>query len=182
MSDTTTSSDEELMRQVAERGSHAALSTLYARHHRSLLHFFYRGLGDSEQAQDFLQELFLKLAERPERYEAGRSFRTWVLTIAANMLKNEYRRRSVRARPLPQLSQTYALLDDEASDRSLWAEALQAGLQELSDAHREVILLRYQQELSLREIGEIVQCAEGTVKSRIFYALQHLAARLGRKP
>ena len=55
---------------------------------------------------------------------------------------------------------------------------LDEALKHLSETHREVFVLRYQEELSIKEISEIMTCSEGTVKSRIFYALRKLSQRL----
>ena len=52
--------------------------------------------GDEEKAQDFLQDLFLKIVEKPARFKRGHAFASWLYTVAHNMCKNEYRKQSVR--------------------------------------------------------------------------------------
>ena len=60
----------------------------------------------------------------------------------------------------------------------MFEKGLSAELDKLDDGHRTAFLLRYQQNLSIREIGQILGCSEGTVKSRLFYTTQKLAAKL----
>ena len=63
-------------------------------------------------------------------------------------------------------------------DQQSFTTALADEVTRLSDTHQEVFRLRYQEELPIREISEIVGCSEGTVKSRLFYSLRKLAGRL----
>ncbi len=78
----------------------AAFDELYERYSTRLLHYFYRMLGkETEKAQDFLQDLLLKIVEKPHLFDTRQRFSTWVYTIASNMCKNEYRRLQVRQQP-----------------------------------------------------------------------------------
>ena len=87
-----TSSDEDLMRLI-RRHDRRAFNELYDRYAHKLLHYFIRMLGGDEQkAQDFLQELCLKIVQKVERFDLNEVFSTWVYTLAHNMCKNEYRR------------------------------------------------------------------------------------------
>ena len=91
-----TYSDSELM-QLIVSGDQAAFSELYNRYKGRLYYYFYRMLGNSsEQANDFLQEIFMKIIEKPESYNPTYTFQTWLFSVANNMCKNEYRRRGVR--------------------------------------------------------------------------------------
>ena len=87
--------DERLMELVV-KGDERAFATLYDRYHRRLLGYFHRMLwNDRERAQDFLQDLFTKLATQPERYDRARPFQTWLFSVANNMCKNAYRHEAV---------------------------------------------------------------------------------------
>jgi RNA polymerase sigma-70 factor, ECF subfamily len=173
-------SDEELMELVG-RGGHAALDELYARYGARLLAYFARMLDrDDALAQDFLQDLFLKIIERPELFDAARSFRTWLYSIAHNMCRNEYRRRGVRLHE-PADADTFAAdgaLHDVAVDMAQFARVLDSELALLDAEQRTTFLLRHQEELSIREIATIVEVPEGTVKSRLFNTTRRLARRL----
>jgi len=89
-------SDERLMERVV-RGDERAFTELYDRYQGRLLTYFHRMLwSDCERAEDLLQDLFTKLAQRPGMYDPERPFRTWLFSVANNMCKNEYRREEVR--------------------------------------------------------------------------------------
>lgn len=177
--------DEVLMANIAE-GDTSSFDILYGRYSKRLLSYFYRMLGGCEQkAQDFLQDIFIKVVEKPKRFD-GANFSTWIFTIAHNMCKNEYRRLHVRREaaelgyvadiftpPAPISDQIDRLLDDEA-----FSVALCDALQEIPQAQRQIFLLRYQQHFSLKEISEIANCSEGTVKSRLYYTIRKLARKL----
>ena len=94
-------SDEDLVRRLA-RGDDGAFDELYRRYRDRLLHYSCRMLGrDGEKARDFLQDLFLKLIEKPERFAPDGCFRTWIFAVAHNMCCNEYRRAAVRRQTPP---------------------------------------------------------------------------------
>ena len=170
-------SDEDLVRRL-ERGQNGAFDELYRRYRDRLQHYFRRMLGrDDEKARDFLQDLFLKLIERPERFAPGGCFRTWIFAVAHNMCCNEYRRVAVRRDAQPP-SPPQPAQPAEYLDRSDFRKALEGRLQQLDQVKRSTFLLRYQEELSLQQIAQVMGCAVGTVKSRLFYAGKELALGL----
>lgn len=96
-------SDERLM-ELVRKGDEPAFAALYDRYQGRLMSYFHRMLWkDRERAQDFVQELFTKLAQRPESYDPSRPFSTWLFSVANNLCKNEYRREEVRKRAEPEL-------------------------------------------------------------------------------
>jgi RNA polymerase sigma-70 factor (ECF subfamily) len=178
----TQKTDESLM-TLLQKGDEQAFNALYSRYGQRLYRYFYRMLGqDEEQASDFTQELFMKIIEQPEAFDAKRRFATWFYTVAANMVKNEYRRRGRKPKlqPLPDeglpQSNTEQLL--AKLDAPIQRQSLELAVQKLSPKHRECFLLRYQEELSVQQISEIIGCPEGTVKSRLHYAMRTLGKQL----
>lgn len=175
-------SDEALMELVFQRDERA-FAALYDRYAKRLLHYFSTMLRrDEEKAQDMLQDLFMKLADKPDLFQSGRNFKTWIFSIANNMCKNEYRSREVRGRVHEELKHSLAR-DEQATagsrlDRKAFGEQLTKALDELEAIRRETFLLRYHEEMSIQEISELQQCSEGTVKSRLFYTLRDLNRRL----
>lgn len=175
-----TYSDPQLMQQIVA-GNQAAFSELYLRYKGRMYYYFYRMLGNSaDQANDFLQELFMKLIEKPESYRAEYNFSTWLYSIANNMCKNEYRRRSIRKEY--QEEGTAPASFEQISDAGIEPEQLMEKvfqtLEMLGEEHRSAFLLRYREGFSVKEVAEILDLAEGTVKSRLFYARKLLAEKL----
>ncbi len=173
--------DEELV-VLINNGNVFAFEMLYDRYSASLFQFFYAKLRDREKAEDFLQELFLKLFRKGESFDTSKKFSSWIYSIAHNQCKNEYRK----------LSRTYKQIDNfelndlvsnvgmssEKIDESIFSEHLRIALNTLSHEHQSSFILRFKYELSIREISEILDCSEGTTKSRIFYSLKKLAKKL----
>ncbi len=174
--------DEQLMRLLVE-GQEAAFEELYQRYSRRLLYYFYRMLGqDEDTAQDFLQDLFIKIVEKPQLFNPSQQFSTWVFAVAHNLCKNEYRKQAVRKVLVPgldvdQLAEE-SIPAEVLFDNQLFQQWLQAGLDVLDDDQRTTFLLFHQEHFSIREISEVLGCSEGTVKSRLFYVKRKLANQL----
>jgi len=173
--------------QYIQRGEISAFNELYDRYSKRLLFYFYRELGgDEDKAQDFLQEIFLKIVEKHALFDTERKFSTWIFTLAYNMCKNEYRRLEVREivennvdmEAISHDGESEYLQAERHTDQKMFERALSVELEKFDDGHRSAFLLRYQQNLTIKEIGEILGCSEGTVKSRLFYTTRKLASRL----
>jgi len=138
-------------------------------------------LGNStEQANDFLQELFMKLIEKPESYNAVFPFQTWLYSVANNMCKNEYRHREVRKEYQSQIARQPVVdfMNDSSVEPEQLVEKIFAALDQLGNEHQSAFLLRYREGFSIKEVAEILELPEGTVKSRLFYAKKLLAEKL----
>lgn len=173
-------SDEELMLDMS-KGQSKAFDELYKRYQERMYRYFYRMLGqDTSKAQDFAQDLFIKLIEKPHLFDANRKFSTWVYKIASNMCKNEYRRQNISFFNI----EDYEQLPSEAIaiplqlDQKIFSNHLKEAIELLKPAHKLCFILRYQEDLSIKEISQIVECPEGTVKSRLHHALKNLAQHL----
>jgi RNA polymerase sigma-70 factor (ECF subfamily) len=176
-------SDEELM-DALSKGNHAAFTELYERYSKPLFHYFLRLLWrDQTLAEDMVQDLFAKIIKKPELFDVTRSFRTWIYVVATNMCKNEYRKKEVRRGVSNGLDNHYTLYDanenvlNKVQDRQ-FKEAFLVGLNALDLKHKEVFSMRHMDGLSMKEIADILEISEGTVKSRLFYATKYLAAGL----
>lgn len=182
-------SDEELMRKASE-GNPRAFDELYERYSARLLTYFHRMLWkNKELAEDCLHRLFLKIIEKPGLFKTDRNFKTWIYSAAHNMCKNEYRRMEyhkitddtvqsgVGAESFNDIKDNYPL-PGNMLDNKLFMHSLECELDNLSENHRQVFTLRYFEHLSLKEIADVMECSEGTVKSRLFYALKQLAEKL----
>ncbi len=163
---------------VQDHHSHAALTEIHRRYSSKLLGYFFKMLNrDESLAQDFVQELFLKLIEKKHLYDPNRKFYTWIFTVASNMCKTEFR----------SFGKTIAFETDlhsgttftnNRTDKSYFLASLQNSLNSMELVHKTVLVLRYLEEFSLNEIAEIVDISLGTVKSRLFYATKKLTEDL----
>ncbi|MFN0215280.1 MAG: RNA polymerase sigma factor [Saprospiraceae bacterium] len=169
--------DEALMQAIAQRNE-SAFAVLYDRYGPRMYRFFFRMLWrDGAKAADFTQEIFLKIIEKPHLFNTERNFRTWLYTLATNLCKNEYRRAS-----RPEISWDEASFWDdslpEKLDKELFEQHLRLSIDKLSETQRQCFVLRYQEELSVAEIAQIIDCPEGTVKSRLHHALRQVAGQM----
>lgn len=176
------STDASLVQMMA-RGNTRAFDELYARYSTKLLCYFRKMLNnDTEKSQDFLQDLFVKLIEKSSYFDTSRNFSTWIYTLACNMCKNEYRNHAIRGRILEEngafIFYNEKSPDLENIDLSLFKKKLEKELEKMDYHHRQTFVLRYYEELSIKEISAILDCAEGTVKSRLFYILKKLGVKL----
>ncbi len=179
-------SDEELMRLIQGKNIDA-FNEIYKRYSKRILYYFYRMLGASEEkAQDFLQDLFLKMLEKPRLFDPEQKFSTWIFSVAYNQCKNEYRRASVRKSYLDNqkinkkngTSNFYRQQADDQLDHQALKKALIKELENFDTSSRNIFILRYQENLSIREISQMTGRKEGTIKSKLFYMTKKLAINL----
>jgi len=175
-------SDEELMLAI-QHGEKPAFNELYVRYSDKLYGYMLKMLWYNEvRAQDLLQDLFAKIITQPHLFDPQRNFKTWVYTIASNLCKNEFKRNEVRRGTVHGVEQFHTLSTDENLEKKIqenqFRDALTEELKRLDDKHREVFVLKHIDGLSIKEISEITGANEGTVKSRLFYAIKKLADSL----
>lgn len=178
--------DERLMELVV-RGDERAFTALYDRYDRRLLGYFQRMLwNDREKAQDFLQDLFTKLAHNPGSYDPSRPFRTWLFSVANNMCKNAYRHEEVvraaathlRSRGSAEGTDREEATHGVGVDRERFRDRLTEELDKLDPDHKATFVMRFHEDMAIKEIAAAFTCSEGTVKSRLFYTLKKLAERM----
>lgn len=177
--------DEELMEGVLQK-NHPDFQQLYQRHKHTLVSFLLRmHPGQIELVQDLAQETFARVWEKPHLFNPEYRFKTWLFTIASNLSKSEWRKIQVRnqvhalglkAEDVKQGNNELGA--DVQADLNAFSQSLQEALLQLDEAHRTVFLLRYQQEFSIKEISEVMELPEGTVKSRLFYSVKKLGGML----
>lgn len=173
-------SDEMLM-QLITKGDKNAFGYLYDRYYEKLVWYAKGFINDCQIAEDIVQEVFIKIIEKPERFEKDKKFSTWVYTVTGNIAKNTIRNQQNQNRILSEKTKAddiYEPLAEAGLDRKKLGEALQNILKTLSDKERSLYILRYDEELSIKEISEILDMPEGSVKSGIFYLLKKFAGNL----
>jgi RNA polymerase sigma-70 factor (ECF subfamily) len=157
-------------------GDEAAWDELVRTYTRRVYAVCYRFTGKDGEAQDLTQEVFLRVFRTIKSFRSGEgSFLVWLNRLTRNLLIDHYRRsRLERAtdsieEQLPVLEEKAALTsrtDGMLAGREA-SELLQAALQKLSPDLRETVILRDIEELEYREIAEVLNVPEGTVKSRL---------------
>lgn len=170
--------DESLMK-LAIKGESWAFEQLYDRYAPKLLKYVYRFTDEKSQAEDFIQETFLKLLEKPQAFDTERKFSTWIYTVAGNVCRNQLRNAGRRKLLNEQiLFETNQGEMQSRIDVKQLKEKLQTAFNTLNQKEQEVFVLRFELELSMKEISEIVGIPEGSVKSCLFYLLKKLAPHL----
>jgi RNA polymerase sigma-70 factor (ECF subfamily) len=172
------------------RGDEAAWEELVRVHTRKVYGLCYRFTGSASEAQDLTQEVFLRVFRTVKTFRSAEgSFGTWLARVTRNLLIDHYRR-TRQERVTDSIEEQLPMIEEEGGaasarpDEALAgreaSEILQATLQKLSPDLREAVILRDLQEMEYREIANVLQIPEGTVKSRINRGRAELA-RLLRK-
>lgn len=179
-------SDEELIERF-QKGDLYAFDLIVKRYKEQLLNFVYRFVGNQEEAEDIVQETFLRVYRKRKAYKRIAKFSTWIYTIAGNLSRTELRRRK-RRKLFSVTDMGYEDRDYEISDEGynpesqvegkIQEEIIQKEINNLSPKFREVIILRDVQELSYEEISKIIKVPIGTVKSRVNRGRLKLQSRL----
>jgi RNA polymerase sigma-70 factor (ECF subfamily) len=171
MSDYRLAEDGDLVAAVAA-GRDAALSVLYDRYHRQCFGFALRILGSEGDAEEAVQETFVRVWRRADQYDESKAgVGGWVLSITRNLCLDELRRRRRRVPELPQTDDTPEFpasdrTDDEAV-RGIMGEQVRVSLQSLSSEQRSAIELVYLHGLSSGEVGRILGVPAPTIRSRL---------------
>ena len=168
----TTSSDEARLVERAQQGDPAAFARIYERHQPAVYRYVYYRVGDAATAEDLTGEVFVRVVEKIDRFAyRGRPLLSWLYTIARNAVI-DYQRRAGLTVMLPLDERLVAEGEDveEAAERELTRRRLAAALGHLTEDQRQVILLKFVEEMSNEEVARTVGKSIGAVK-----ALQHRA-------
>jgi RNA polymerase sigma-70 factor, ECF subfamily len=181
--------NEPMLVRRALRGEAAAFEALVAAHQTPVFNLCYRLLGDTCEAEDAAQETFLRAYLKLRQYDPRRSFRNWLLAIAQHCCIDWLRRRRVTWLSLehPASLASSALSDQRPGPEDLamereCAEAIQALLEALSPLDRRLVVLRYWNGLSYREMCQVTGTSLGAVKSRLHRARLSMANKLKNVP
>ena len=174
--------DPDLADVRAAQRDRAAFATLYRRYLDRVYGYCFYLLGDHHDAEDATERTFVAALASLDRFrDEGASFRSWLFRIAHNQLANALRARGrQRASPLDAVGEPVAAGADPARMAGVADDArrLRAAVAALSEDRRQVIVLRFLDGLSAREIGEVLGRSEGAVRVLQHRALRELAAML----
>ncbi|HVH72719.1 MAG TPA: sigma-70 family RNA polymerase sigma factor [Candidatus Dormibacteraeota bacterium] len=185
-------SEEKLIR-AGQRGDHQAVETLFRRYQRPLFQTALRVLGNTEDAEDALQDGLLSAYRNLKRFEGRSQFSTWLTRIVINAAL--MRRRSAKARPAVSLDEppredelpaAERFADDGLTPEQVFAnteirEMLSENLDQLSPLLRTAFVLREVQGYSTGEAAKKLGVTENTLKARLWRARHQLAEKLGRR-
>lgn len=160
--------------QTIQSGRIATLESLYAEHGPHILRYLNRIVGP-ERSEDVLQDTFVQVLSYPNKLNGVVSMRAWLFRMAYNQAMNMLRKKK---------AMTDISLDSFTQSRSNEDPRLQSmrdAIAELPEEHREMLLLRWHDELSYEEISQVLQIPLGTVRSRLHHSLRKLRTRLEEK-
>jgi RNA polymerase sigma-70 factor (ECF subfamily) len=183
--------DESLMLRY-QQGDKSAFPVLVRRHQQALFNFAFRQVRVPQVAEDVVQETFVRVVQNAADFKHEARFTTWVYTITRNLCIDQLRKRALRKHPSldqaggeegdgptlgEQTADPRASVEREATGTEL-KERIARAVDKLPDDQREVFLMREVSNLPFKEIAEITNVPENTVKSRMRYALERLQEAL----
>ncbi len=172
---------ELLLVREAQHGQANAFRTLVDAYEQRLLYFIRRILGEEDRSLDVLQEVWLTAIKRLPSLQSAEAFRVWLYRIARDKAVDAVRGRQREREVLADIAES---LPDESADQiepgftTENIELIHHALGLLSAAHREVLTLRFLEDMSLEEVSQVVGCPIGTVKSRLHHAQRLLREKI----
>jgi len=187
MSDHTECTDEQLMISLCE-GEDSALEHLVKRYQNDVFRFCLHYLGNLETAREISQETFLRVFTARDRFDPDRLFRPWMLCIARNMCLNVIKRNKV-----VHMESLEGLESASTAATPSWYPATEHPLEgvladerrrtllhivnSMPEDARELLMMRYFEQMSAKEIAEVLETTEGAVRTRTHRALNQLRER-----
>ena len=168
------------------------LDQLIVRYQHRLMRYLLYLTGNREESEDLFQEVWMRVLVRGGQYDAKARFDTWMLTIARNLVIDQRRKRTVQS--LDEIIEN-AHNDENSAEFELTADGpspfeecagiedrrrLAETLMTLEPIYREVLVLRFHEELSLEEIAKVTQAPLSTIKSRLYRGLALMKPAMAR--
>lgn len=180
---------KRIVREV-KRGNQEAFAELVDLYKDKVYHIAYRMLGNAHEAQDVAQEAFLRAYTNIQSYDENRKFSTWIFRIATNLAIDRLRKKKPDFHLEDKVGGTENLdyysqfaseeaLPEEQVVKLEMQEWIQREIMQLPPKYRSAVILKYLEDLSLKEISEILNLPVPTVKTRIHRGREALRKRLG---
>lgn len=164
------SSDETLLKQIAELRDYQALQALYNRYRHSVGSFLFRKFGEGQQADEIFNDVMLTVWQKAPDFRSESKVSTWIFGIAYRVCLSHSRKEKKHRDHL----EIDVLERMPESVESEGVEQLKSAVAQLSEHHRTVVELAYFHGFSLNEISDIADCPVNTVKTRLYYARKQL--------
>ncbi|MFC4619157.1 RNA polymerase sigma factor [Camelliibacillus cellulosilyticus] len=176
----------DLLAQRVVQGSKTAFELIINRHYAEVKGYLTHLLKDPIKAEDFAQETFLKLLDQINNDDTPTRLRPWLYRVAANLCRDYWRSAGYRKElyileEYTPRQEAYAPHPAELYEKRETRQKMVELLNELPERYRNVVILRFYEDLRLREIAASIDCPVGTVKSRLFHALRYLKNRIEEK-
>jgi RNA polymerase sigma-70 factor (ECF subfamily) len=181
--------EDELV-ELCQAGDRQAFEEIFTLYRDDVFRFAYLVVRDANLAQDVVQEAFLKVFRSIGRFQHRSSFKSWLYRIAVNEAITLLRRRKIKEEldPMPDAASGQGMVQnardwqpEEAVLESEERHILRGAIDHLDPVHRSVVVLKYFHEFSDTEIGAIIGCPPGTVKSRLHKARELLRQSMARQ-
>lgn len=182
---------ETRLAKLARAGDREAFEELVQLYKDKIYHLAYRMLGNRQEAEDAVQETFLRVFMNLERYDEQQKFSTWIFRIGTNLCIDRLRKKkpnySLDAElPEGEGGDWYSMLPSEDAtpeDQVILSETQQQirrAIEAMPEKYKSVVILRYLQDLSLQEIGDVLDMPVTTVKTRVHRGREFLRQQLDK--
>lgn len=176
-------SDEKLIKELI-KGNESAMEILVKRYYDLVYSFIYRNTSDYNTTYDITQDVFIKMMKNIDKYQIENGkFKSWLLKIAVNTTKDYFRSKIYKQR-----IQSYDIDSHEIEDKANVVDILskkeeaikiKEAIKNLPKLQREAVILKYYNDLKIKEISNITGENENTIKSRLFNGVKNLKKLLG---
>ena len=175
----TADRERQLIRDVQE-GNHGAFRELVELHMRRVYDLAYGFVNDHDDAEDIAQEVFVSAFRSIREFRQEAAFSTWLYRIAANCsLDRLKQRKRSTARFVPMEESHIADVSIDPTTEQIDASAhIERALHELPTLQRAVVMLRYMEGFSTKQVSDILKCSEGTVKTHLHRGLKKMRTKL----
>ncbi|MNI40700.1 ECF RNA polymerase sigma factor SigW [compost metagenome] len=180
---------ESRLAQLARNGDRNAFAELVDLYKNKIFHLAYRMLSNSHEAEDAVQETFLRVYTNLHKYDENQKFSTWIFRIATNLCIDRLRKRKNTYSLDAEMSDGegndhYSLLpaDEDTPEKQVIVsetqELIRAAIDTLPEKYKSVVILRYLQDLSLQEISDILDMPVTTIKTRVHRGREYLRKKI----
>jgi RNA polymerase sigma-70 factor (ECF subfamily) len=180
---------EARLAKLARNGDRNAFAELVELYKDKIFHLAYRMLNNKQEAEDAVQETFLRVYTNLHRYDENQKFSTWIFRIGTNLCIDKLRRRkntySLDAEmPDGEGNDYYAMLpshEDTPEKQVIVSETqeqIRQAIETLPEKYKSVVILRYLHDMSLQEISDVLDMPVTTIKTRVHRGREYLRKRL----
>ncbi|MFD0870797.1 MULTISPECIES: RNA polymerase sigma factor SigW [Paenibacillus] len=180
---------ETRLAELSRNGDRKAFAELVDLYKDRIYHLAYRMLSQAHAAEDIVQETFLRVYKNLHRYDEKQKFSTWIYRIATNLCIDQLRKRKANysldaEMPDGEGADWYSMLpsDDVSPEGQILLsetqQQIRSAIDMLPEKYKSVVILRYLHDLSLQEIGEVLDMPVTTVKTRVHRGREYLRKRL----